>query len=97
MFCHEVMMKFEEGYLNEETLRNAREKAKAIQEKLDFTSEVRIVCNCVERDINYDMLLQAVMDDASNLPVYLSDPVHQSLWNDLKAHVVAKAAIDYIR
>lgn len=92
---HYVLFKFEEGYMNQNLLRNAEDTFQTLESQLpEEIQKVNIFTNCVDRDTNYDLMIAMDLRNTDSLEKYLTHPIHKGLVKEWLPHIERRASFD---
>ena len=93
---HIVMYKFPKGEFKEEYKVQAEQAFGKVKASVPGIIDVKVKTNCVNRDVNYDLLVQVELVNDEALNAYLPHPDHKAFSKEMDKHIVDKARIDIL-
>lgn len=93
---HLVLFRFESHFLTSDRILEAEHALDELKMALPqniLTTAVRR--NCVQRDVNYDLLMELELADETSLEKYLQHPVHMRLVKEWSPHITGRVSFDF--
>ncbi len=90
---HYVLLKFKPGYFNDEILAYTKSVFGKIG-RLDDIEVVKVCSNCIDRDLNMDIMIEMKVSDEKSLESYLNHELHISFVNTVNNHLISKVSFD---
>lgn len=91
---HYVLMTLKPGADIDAVERRVRETFRALDEALPWLNGPAVYRNCVERDVNADIMVRVQIDAPEQLQTYLDHPLHVKMKQDLKDSLSGKVSFD---
>ena len=91
---HIVMYKFPKGEFKEEYKNQAEEAFAKVKADVPGIINVKVLTNCVDRDVNYDLIVMVDLENEEALNAYLPNPNHKAFSKEMDKYIVDKARID---
>ncbi len=92
---HYVLLKFKKGQLSEEISVMAQQILGKLVEAVEEIKTVTVHTNCVNRQDNYDLMVEMDLANKETLQTYLDHPYHKEFIEYVKDKVEAKVSFDY--
>lgn len=93
---HLVLFRFESHFLTPNLMQEAdrvlHELKMALPQDILNTTVRK---NCVQRDANYDLLMELELSSESSLEKYLQHPIHMALVKEWSPHITGRVSFDY--
>lgn len=90
---HYVLFKFKPRCFTEDLLNYIKDAYTEI-EKLENIEEANVYCNCVERDLNMDIMIELKLKDKDTLKYYLESDLHKNFAKNLDDRVLTRVSFD---
>ena len=95
MMQHYVLLKFKPGYLSDEKIYKIKNAFAEIKATVEGVKEIQIERNCIERELNMDLMIRLLLLDETQLPIYLNHPSHVAIAADMEPYIQKRVSFDY--
>ncbi len=95
MIRHCVLLSLQKGFLTGEVIVKTKEIYRKIIESDDAFLGCSVYENCIDRQGNYDVMIELWLDDALFLNRYLESEGHQRFVAFIGPHVLGKVSFDH--
>ncbi len=95
MIRHIVIIKLKKRALSTERLEKYKRIFKEMEERYQYIISANIYGNCIDRDGNGDFVMVVDVEDRNGFELYLANPLHKKVSNEIKDFVISKSKIDY--
>lgn len=93
---HLVLFRFESNFLTSNRIQEAEHALHELKKELSQDIlDTAVQRNCVQRDVNYDLLMELELADESSLEKYLQHPAHMALVKEWSPHITGRVSFDY--
>lgn len=90
---HYVLLKFEQGYLNDEIVDYIKVVFDNISEIRGIESVI-VHNNCFDRESNMDIMIEMNIRDEEILKLYLNHELHIEFAKKMNDHLISKVSFD---
>ncbi len=91
---HYVLIKFRPGYLSEDKINKIKTVYAEMKANIDGIEEIYVEQNCVERNVNMDLMIRILFSHKKQLDIYLKHPLHMDLADDMNPHIMQRVSFD---